>query len=85
MRQVRERSRAGVGCFWAVVPLLLVWGCAGSSLPDGVPGLPTPQGIKNLMEYDVKAPLKIKEDIPTEKVMNLKLMREVKDELESKR
>lgn len=55
------------------------------SLPDGVPGLPTAQGIKNLMEYDVKAPLKIKEDIPPEKVMNLKLMREVKEELESKR
>jgi len=55
------------------------------SLPDGVPGLPTPQGIKNLMEYDVKAPLKIKEDIAPEKVMNLKLMREVKEELESKR
>ena len=55
------------------------------SLPDGVPGLPTTQGVKNLMEYDVKAPLKIKEDIPPEKVMNLKLMREVKEELESKR
>ena len=55
------------------------------SLPDGVPGLPTAQGIKNLMEYDVKAPLKIKDDIPPEKVMNLKLMREVKEELESKR
>jgi NitT/TauT family transport system substrate-binding protein len=55
------------------------------SLPDGVPGLPTAQGIKNLMEYDVKAPLKIKEDIAPEKVMNLKLMREVKEELESKR
>ncbi len=55
------------------------------SLPEGVPGLPTAQGIKNLMEYDVKAPLKIKEDIPPEKVMNLKLMREVKEELESKR
>ena len=55
------------------------------SLPEGVPGLPTPQGIKNLMEYDVKAPLKIKEDIPPEKVMNLKLMREVKEELEKQR
>ncbi|HKY08033.1 MAG TPA: ABC transporter substrate-binding protein [Candidatus Binatia bacterium] len=55
------------------------------SLPDGVPGLPTPQGIKNLMEFDVKAPLKIKDDIPPEKVMNFRLMREVKEELESKR
>jgi ABC-type nitrate/sulfonate/bicarbonate transport system substrate-binding protein len=55
------------------------------ALPDGVPGLPSPQGIRNLMEYDVKAPLKIKEDIPPEKVMSLRLMREVKEELESKR
>lgn len=55
------------------------------ALPEGVPGLPSPQGIKNLMEYDVKAPLKIKEDVAPEKVMSLRLMREVKEELESKR
>lgn len=55
------------------------------SLPDGVPGLPTAQGIKNLIEFDIKAPLKIKENIDPDKVMNFKLMREVKEELESNR
>lgn len=55
------------------------------SLPDGVPGLPSPQGIKNLMEFDVKAPLKLSEEIPPERVMNLRLMREVKEEFERTR
>ena len=55
------------------------------AMPDGVPGLPSAQGIKNVIEYDVKAPLKLKEEVPVEKVMSLRLMREVKEELESKR
>ena len=55
------------------------------AIPEGVPGLPSAQGIKTLMEFDVKAPLKIKEDVALEKVLYLKLIREVKEELEGKR
>jgi hypothetical protein len=50
-----------------------------------VPGLPSAQGVKNVIEFDVKVPLKMKEDVPAENVMSLRLMREVKEELESKR
>jgi ABC-type nitrate/sulfonate/bicarbonate transport system substrate-binding protein len=52
---------------------------------EGVPGLPSPHGIKNLIEFDVKAPLKMKEDIAQDKILNFKLIREVKEELEGKR
>ena len=55
------------------------------ALPEGVPGLPSAQGIKNVIEFDVKAPLKLKEEVAPEKVMNLRLMREVAEELTSKR
>jgi ABC-type nitrate/sulfonate/bicarbonate transport system substrate-binding protein len=55
------------------------------ALPEGVPGLPSPQGIKNVIEFDVKAPLKIKEDVAPEKFLSLRLAAEVKAELEAKR
>jgi ABC-type nitrate/sulfonate/bicarbonate transport system substrate-binding protein len=53
------------------------------ALPQGVPGLPTPEGIKNFLEYDIKIPLQIKEDIPPERLLNLRLVEEVKKELEA--
>jgi len=53
------------------------------SLPQGVPGLPTAEGIKNFLEYDIKIPLQIKEDIPPERLLNLRLVEEVKKELEA--
>jgi ABC-type nitrate/sulfonate/bicarbonate transport system substrate-binding protein len=55
------------------------------ALPEGVPGMPSPQGIKNVIEFDVKAPLKIKEDVAPEKFLSLRLAAEVKQELEGKR
>ena len=55
------------------------------ALPDGIPGVPSAQGLKNVIEFDVKAPLKIKEDVAPEKFLALKLAVEVKEELERKR
>ena len=55
------------------------------ALPDGIPGVPSPQGLTNVIEFDVKAPLKIKEEIAPEKFLYLKLANEVREELERKR
>jgi hypothetical protein len=48
-----------------------------------VPGLPTAQGIKNFLEYDIKIPMQIKDDIRPERLLHLQLVEEVKKELEA--
>jgi ABC-type nitrate/sulfonate/bicarbonate transport system substrate-binding protein len=53
------------------------------ALAPGVPGLPTAEGIKNFLEYDIKIPLQIKEDIAPERLLSLQLVEEVKKELEA--
>ena len=53
------------------------------ALSPGVPGLPTADGIRNFLEYDIRIPLQIKEDIAPEKLLSLKLVEEVKKELEA--
>jgi hypothetical protein len=55
------------------------------ALPDGIPGVPSPQGLTNMIELDVKAPLKIKDEVAPEKFLYRKLASEVREELERKR
>jgi ABC-type nitrate/sulfonate/bicarbonate transport system substrate-binding protein len=90
---IRERPEEAADIAMKKIPMgnvsrpLVVEGIRrfSQAFPEGIPGLPSEQGIKTLMEFDVKAPLKIKEDIPSEKVLSLRLIREVKEELEGKR
>lgn len=51
------------------------------ALPQGIPGLPSAEGIKNFLEYDIKIPLGIKEDIPPERLLSLQFVKEVKEEM----
>jgi NitT/TauT family transport system substrate-binding protein len=53
------------------------------ALPQGVPGLPSAEGIKNFLEYDIKIPMQIKDDVPPERLLQLRLVEEVKKELEA--
>jgi ABC-type nitrate/sulfonate/bicarbonate transport system substrate-binding protein len=53
------------------------------ALPVGVPGMPSTEGIKNFLEYDIKIPLGFKEDIAPERLLHLQLVKEVKEELEA--
>lgn len=54
------------------------------ALPDGVPGLPTEQGIKTVLEYDVRIPMKLADPVPQQRVMDFRWVKEVKKELEGR-
>jgi len=90
---IRDKPEEAADIAWKKIPMgnvsrpLVIEGIRrfAKALPEGVPGLPSTQGIKNVMEFDVKLPLKIKEEVSPDKVMNLKFVREVKEELEIKR
>jgi hypothetical protein len=54
------------------------------ALPQGIPGLPSPEGVKNILEYEVRLPLKMEDPVPADKFLDLRWVAEVRKELEQK-
>jgi hypothetical protein len=52
------------------------------AFPQGVPGMPSAEGIKNIIEYEVRLPMKMEGLIPAEKFLDLRWVEEVKKQLE---
>jgi ABC-type nitrate/sulfonate/bicarbonate transport system substrate-binding protein len=50
----------------------------------GVPGMPSQDGIRNVLEYEVRVPMKMDATVPAERLMDLRWIEEVKKELEQK-
>jgi hypothetical protein len=49
-----------------------------------VPGLPSAEGIKNVLEYEIRLPLKMDAPVAAEKFLDLRWIAEVKREFEQK-
>jgi NitT/TauT family transport system substrate-binding protein len=54
------------------------------AFPKGIPGMPSPEGIKNILEYEVRLPMKMEESVPADKFLDFRWVEEVKKELEQK-
>lgn len=54
------------------------------ALPPGVPGVPSAEGIKNILEYEIRLPMKMDAPVAAEKFLDLRWVAEVKKEIEQK-
>jgi len=54
------------------------------ALPPGVPGLPSNEGIKNILEYEIRLPMKLDAPLTAERFLDLRWVTEVKKEIEQK-
>ncbi len=50
----------------------------------GVPGVPSPEGIKNILEYEIRVPMNMAAPLPVQRVLDLRFVEEVRKELEQK-
>lgn len=54
------------------------------AFPQGVPGMPSPEGVKNILEYEIRLPMKMQEPVPADKFLDLRWVEEVKKELQQR-
>ena len=54
------------------------------AFPPGVPGLPSREGIKNILEYEVRVPMNMAAPLPAARLLDLRFAEEVKKELQQK-
>ena len=52
------------------------------ALPPGVPGLPSAEGIKNILEYEIRLPMKLDRPVAAEKFLDLRWVAEVRKGIE---
>ena len=54
------------------------------ALPPGIPGVPSAEGIKNILEYEIRLPMKMDAPVAAEKFLDLRWVVEVKKDIEQK-
>jgi hypothetical protein len=54
------------------------------AFPQGVPGMPSSEGVKNILEYEIRLPMKMEETLPANKLLDLRWVGEVRKELQQK-
>lgn len=54
------------------------------ALPPGIPGVPSAEGIKNILEYEIRLPMKMDAPVAADKFLDLRWVAEVKKEIEQK-
>lgn len=54
------------------------------AFPPGVPGSPSAEGVKNILEYELRIPMKLDKPLAAENFFELRLVDEVRKEFESK-
>ena len=55
------------------------------ALPAGVPGLPSAGGIKNVLEYEIRLPLRMDAPVAAEKFLDLRWVAKARKELEPRK